>query len=125
IMALRVVADHRRRDYQGFDLAGALVLTAGLLIATYGGVTAGSEGFGSAEALVPIFIGSALLMVFGFIERRAKAPLVPPKALTRELKSINLIVLIFSASLFAMWFASSLYLQQVLALSPLEAGFAF
>ena len=125
ILALRTVPEHRARTSGGFDLFGALVLTSGLLIATYGGVQAGSEGFGSAEALVPIAIGSLLLMVFGRIERRAKAPLIPPDALTTQLKRINLIVLLFSASLFAMWFAASLYLQQVLSLSPLETGLVF
>jgi EmrB/QacA subfamily drug resistance transporter len=125
ILALRTVPEHRARRHGSFDLLGALVLTAGLLIATYGGVQAGSEGFGSAEALVPIAFGSLLLMTFGRIERRAKDPLIPPDALTPQLKKINLIVLLFSASLFAMWFAASLYLQQVLSLSPLETGLIF
>ncbi|HET6548356.1 MAG TPA: MFS transporter [Solirubrobacter sp.] len=124
ILAYRVVAD-RRAQRAGFDLAGALTLTAGLLISTYGGVTAGAEGFGSPQALVPIAIGALLLGLFVLVERRATDPLVPLASLTPELRSINLIVLLFSASLFAMWFASSLYLQQVLALSPLETGFAF
>ncbi len=39
--------------------------------------------------------------------------------------AINHIVLFFSAAIFSMWFVSSLYLQQVLALSPLETGVAF
>jgi len=34
-------------------------------------------------------------------------------------------VLLFSASLFPMWFVSSLYLQQVLGLSPLDTGLIF
>ena len=109
----------------GFDLTGALLLTAGLLIATYGGVTAGSHGFDSPEALIPIAIGSLMLMGFSAYEKRAKDPLIPPRALTPELKKINLIVLLFSASLFVMWFSCSLYLQQVLALSPLETGLIF
>jgi EmrB/QacA subfamily drug resistance transporter len=124
-LARRVVPEHRARTQGGFDLAGALVLTVGLLIATYGGVTAGSEGFGSPDALIPIALGSLLLTLFPLVERRASAPLVPPKALTQPLRRINIIVLLFSASLFAMWFASSLYLQQVLSLSPLEAGLCF
>lgn len=125
IMAGVVVADRRARERRGFDLGGALLLTSGLLIATYGGVTAGSEGFGSSEALVPIALGSLLLTLFPLVEARVSAPLVPPKALTPQLRGINAIVLIFSAALFSMWFASSLYLQQVLALSPLEAGLTF
>ena len=125
IMAHAVVPDRRAAERRGFDLAGALLLTGGLLVVTYGGVTAGSEGFGSPEALVPIALGSALLGLFAFVEARATAPLVPLQVLTRQLRAINLIVLLFSASLFAMWFASSLYLQQVLALSPLETGLTF
>ncbi len=124
-LALAVVADRRAPDRPGLDPVGALVLTAGLLIATYGGVTAGAEGFGSADALVPMAVGSALLALFPVVERRVRAPLVPPGALTGQLRSINLIVLLFSSALFAMWYSSSLYLQQVLSLSPLEAGLVF
>ena len=36
-----------------------------------------------------------------------------------------MIVLLFSAALFPMWYLSSLYLQQVLGLSPLHAGLTF
>jgi EmrB/QacA subfamily drug resistance transporter len=125
VIAQRAVAERRAERRPGFDLAGALLLTAGLLIATYGGVTAGSHGFGSADALVPIAIGSIMLTFFPLVEKRVKDPLVPPDALTKPLKRINIIVLLFSSSLFAMWFASSLYLQQVLSLSPLETGLVF
>lgn len=124
VLAWRVVAD-RVGQRDSFDLLGALVLTSGLLIATYGGVEAGSQGFTSPHALVPIAIGSILLTLFPVIERRAKDPLVPVEQLTRDVKSINVIVVLFSSSLFAMWFASSLYLQQVLALSALETGLTF
>ncbi len=37
----------------------------------------------------------------------------------------NNIVLLFSASLFPLWFVSSLYLQQVLGLSPFHTGLIF
>ena len=125
VAASRFVAEHTRRAGNGFDVPGALLLTVGLLIATYGGVTAGSEGFGSADALIPIIIGTVLLQFFPLVEKRVKHPLVPPGSLTGQVKAINVIVVLFSSSLFAMWFASSLYLQQVLALSPTEAGLCF
>ena len=125
VMAQRVVPDRRTRAARSFDLGGALVLTAGLLIATYGGVTAGSDGFGSASALVPMAIGSILVTLFPLVEARAAEPLVPPKSITPQLRWINLIVLLFSAALFAMWYANSLYLQQVLSLSPLQTGLTF
>ncbi len=64
-----------------------------------------------------------LLLLFPVIEARfASSPLVPPKAFTRPLRIANGVVFLFSAALFPMWYVSSLYLQQVLGLSPLEAG---
>ena len=95
------------------------------MISAYGGVTAGSQGWGSAQALVPIAIGAILLTLFPVIEKRATAPLVPPKAFTKPLRVVNVIVLLFSAALFPMWYMGSLYLQQVLALSPLTTGLVF
>ena len=55
----------------------------------------------------------------------ASAPLVPLKVLKGALRVANLIVLLFSAALFPMWYVSSLYLQQVLGLSPLATGLTF
>ena len=52
-------------------------------------------------------------------------PLIPFKELTKPLRAANNIVLLFSAALFPMWFVSSLYLQQVLGLSPLHTGLIF
>ncbi len=45
--------------------------------------------------------------------------------LTRSLRVVNVIVLLFSSALFPMWYIGSLYLQQVLALSPLDTGLVF
>jgi EmrB/QacA subfamily drug resistance transporter len=127
LIAWRVVADRRRaRGDVGFDLPGALSLTIGQMVLVYGVVEAGVFGWGSPHALVPIIIGLAILALFGLIETRfAKAPLVPFKDITRPLAVANTIVLLFSGALFPMWFVGSLYLQQVLGLSPLHTGLAF
>ena len=91
--------------------------------AAYGGVTAGNDGWGSASALVPIAVGSVLLGVFPVVEKRSRR-----RRWCRSRRSrgrcaiINLIVLLFSAALFPMWYVGSLYLQQVLALTPLATG---
>ncbi|MGZ4196373.1 MAG: MFS transporter [Solirubrobacteraceae bacterium] len=126
LIAYAVVADRRRTRNQGFDLGGALTLTLGQVVLVYGVVKAGTNGWSSAEALVPIIVGLVLLAVFCVIETRiSTAPLVPFKELTKPLRNANTIVLLFSAALFPMWFVSSLYLQQVLGLSPLHAGLTF
>ncbi len=127
VLAYAVVSDRRRvKDGASFDLAGALTLTIGQMVLVYGVVEAGLKGIGTFAALGPIVGGIFLLAAFGVIESRlASAPLVPVKELTRSLKVSNTIVLLFSAALFPMWFVSSLYMQQVLGLSPLHAGLTF
>ncbi len=127
VVAYAVVKERRRlRENFSFDLAGALTLTIGQMVLVYGVVQAGLVGWSSLAAIGPIVLGVALLMAFGVIESRvASAPLVPFGELTRPLKVANTIVLLFSAALFPMWFVSSLYMQQVLGLSPLHAGLTF
>jgi len=95
-------------------------------VLVYGVVEAGLVGWSSAAALGPILGGLLLLGVFNVIEARfASSPLIPIKKLTRELNVANGVVVLFSAALFPMWFVSSLYLQQVLGLSPLHTGLTF
>ncbi len=127
IVAYRVVSDRRKaRGSAGFDLAGAVTLTLGLVVLVYGVVQAGLRGWGALFALGPLILGLALLAIFCVIETRvAGAPLVPFKELTKPLRDSNTIVLLFSAALFPMWYLSSLYLQQVLGLSPLRTGLTF
>jgi EmrB/QacA subfamily drug resistance transporter len=126
VVAYRVVAERRRAPNARFDLAGAVTLTVGQLILVYGVVEAGLAGWSSTKALIPICVGVVLLIAFGLIEDRiAKAPLIPFKELTKGLRAANNIVLLFSAALFPMWFVSSLYMQQVLGLSPFHTGLVF
>ena len=126
LVAYAVVSDRRRSRERSFDLAGAITLTVGQMVLVYGVVEAGLRGWNSGVALGPIIGGIVLLAIFGVIEARiATAPLIPFKELTKPLRVANNIVLLFSASLFPMWFVSSLYLQQVLGLSPLDTGLIF
>ena len=130
IVAYAVVSERRRGSGsdppRSFDLAGALTLTIGQMVLVFGIVEAGLAGLGTFAALGPIAVGAALLVVFVVIEvRLASEPLIPFKELTKPLRIANNIVLLFSASLFPMWFVSSLYLQQVLYLSPLHTGLIF
>ncbi len=127
LVAYAVVAERRKgADAPPFDLAGAVTLTVGQMVLVYGVVEAGLKGWDTFAALGPIALGVVLLGCFGVIESRvASAPLIPFKELTKPLRVANTIVLLFSAALFPMWFVSSLYLQQVLGLSPLHTGLVF
>ncbi len=126
LVAWAVVADRRRGEAgRSFDIPGAVTLTLGQIVLVYGVVEAGLRSWHDGLALGPILGGLALLAAFCVIEIRSADPLVPFKELTKPLRVANTIVLLFSAALFPMWYLSSLYLQQVLGLSPLHAGLTF
>jgi len=128
LIARAVVVDRRREHAAaGFDVMGALAVTGGLLALVYGIVNAGSHGWGSLEAIGPIGVGLILLAAFFVIEGRfATAPLVPLRVFSNQLLRVsNIVVIVFSAALFPMWYFCSLYLQEVLHFGPLDAGLAF
>lgn len=129
LAALRVVAagarDRGARKH--FDLAGALTVTAGLVVLVYGIVETERHGWTSARTLLTLLVGATLLGAFLVIEARVAArPLVPLRIFgSRALSGANVVVFFMGAAAFAMWYFVSLYLQQVLGLSPIEAGLAF
>jgi EmrB/QacA subfamily drug resistance transporter len=124
-VAWAVVVDRRATHRPKFDILGAVVLTVGLLVEAYGAVQAGNYGWGSATALVPLIIGFFILNSFPLVEKRATAPLVPLPAFTKPLRLVNGIIFLFSAAIQPMWYIGSLYLQQVLDLSPIDTGLVF
>jgi predicted MFS family arabinose efflux permease len=129
LAALRVVARGKRDAgaARSFDLAGALTVTAGLVVLTYGIVETDTHGWGSLRTLVTLGLGLALLATFTFVEGRlAKAPLVPLRIFrSRAVSGANIVVFCMGAAAFAMWYFLSLYLQQVLGYDPIQAGLAF
>ena len=123
IPAIAPVADRPRH----FDALGATLVTAGLIAVTFGIVRTDTLGWGSVGVLVPLLAGVALLAAFFYVEARvAPAPLVPLQIFRiRRLRAANLIVLLLYAANFPAWFFITLYLQQVLHYSAIEAGLGF
>src|SRR5436305_331685 len=76
--ALRFVPESRDEDaHKSFDLAGAVTVTAGLIILVYAIVKAQQKGWGSAHTLGLGALSFALLAAFVVIECRSAEPLVP------------------------------------------------
>jgi EmrB/QacA subfamily drug resistance transporter len=127
IAALRLVPESRgEMTERRFDLAGAVSVTAGLLVLVYAIVRADVKGWGSLHTLGLSAVAIGLLVAFVLIERRSVAPLVRLSLLRiRTLATANGVMFIVVGGLFGMFFFASLYVQQILGYSPLEAGFAF
>jgi EmrB/QacA subfamily drug resistance transporter len=129
LAAYRLVHDVERDPSAArhYDAAGALTVTAGLVVLVYGIVRTDVNGWGSAKTIVTIAIGLLLLAVFVFIEARvSKRPLVPLRVFgSRTLTGANVVVFLLGCAMFAMWYFVSLYMQQVLGYTPIQAGVAF
>lgn len=114
------------RKFREFDLLGAILVTAGLSALIYGLVQIGESGSGSAKAGIALGLAVLLLVAFVMTELRTPSPLVPFGIFrSRSLTAANVVMLAFAAGVVAMNFFVTLYLQQVLGYSALEAGLSF
>jgi EmrB/QacA subfamily drug resistance transporter len=127
VLALRYIPEsHAERRPDSFDIAGAVSVTAGLIVLVYAIVKAEEYGWGSPQTLGLAGAAIALLAAFVFIEKRSKAPLVRLGIFkVRSLLGANLVLLVVAGGLFANFFFSSIYVQTILGYDPLEAGLAF
>ncbi|WP_326760906.1 DHA2 family efflux MFS transporter permease subunit [Streptomyces phaeochromogenes] len=123
--ALLWLVEGRAGDGRRIDLPGALLVTAGLATLAYGIVQTEAEGWTSAETLVPLAAGAALIGLFVLVEARTKVPLMPLKLFRlRSVSSANVAMFLCGSAMFCMWFFMTLYAQNVLGYSPLDAGLA-
>ncbi len=121
------VADPDAPPRGDFDVAGALLATAGLTAAVFGIARTSSVGWGSTQTVGVLAGAGILLAAFLRVEHRlARAPLLPLGIFrSRPLSTANALMLLLGGTMFGMWFFVSLYLQNVLGYSPIEAGLAF
>ena len=127
LLAPRLLPESRNDGARHFDFAGAISVTAGLSLLVYTLVDANSAGWGSAQTLGLGALSLALIAAFYVIERRSKAPLMPFPGIfrIRTITGINVSAVLIAAALFSMFFFISLYMQQVLGFSALDAGLAY
>ncbi len=108
------------------DVWGAVTVTASLMIAVYAIVNGNGVGWLTPRTLGLLAISAVLLGAFLLIESRVSSPLMPLGLFRhRNLSVSNAIGVLWAASMFAWFFLSALYLQEVLDYSPLEVGLAF
>ncbi|MEG3626446.1 MFS transporter [Streptomyces poriticola] len=123
--ALLWLAESRTGERRRLDLPGAVLVTAGLATLAYGISQTEVAGWTAPGTVVPLLAGPVLIGLFFAVEVRTAAPLMPPRLLRmRSVASANAAMFVCGSSMFCMWFFMTLYVQNVLGYSPLEAGLA-
>jgi EmrB/QacA subfamily drug resistance transporter len=121
-----LLEESRDLRVKSFDAPGAVLVTAGLVALVFGITQASDYGWGSGET-IGIFLASAALLV-GFVvwEVRASEPLMPLWIFRiRTVAGANVAGLTLGTAVFAMFLMLTLYMQQVLAYSPMKTGVAY
>ncbi|MBC9724061.1 MFS transporter [Streptomyces sp. TRM68367] len=120
-----LLVESRAGEGRRLDLPGALLVTAGLATLAYGISQTEVAGWTAAATLVPLLAGLALIGLFLGVEARSATPLMPLGLLrVRSVASANVAMSVCGSAMFAMWFFMTLYAQNVLGYTPLEAGLA-
>ncbi len=126
IGARRFVPESRDENARGFDVPGAVLVTAGLMALVFALVKANSYGWGSGRTVGTLLLAAVLLVAFTIVQRRVATPLVPFRLFkSRSLLGADIGALFVGAGIFAMFFFVILWMQVVNGYSPIKAGLAF
>jgi EmrB/QacA subfamily drug resistance transporter len=127
IVAPRLLVESRKEaETRTFDALGAITVTAGLSLLVYALVDTINAGWGSSQTIGLLALSAALIGVFVVTELRSRAPLMPFRIFRlRTLTGANVLGLLTGASIFAMFFFLSRYMQQVLGYDALKAGLSY
>lgn len=121
----RVLADDPASVRRGFDWAGAAVVSGAVIALVHGAVDAVDHPFTSPRVGGLLAASIVLMVTFVAIEHRAKDPLVPLDLFASvQLRRGTIVALLGSGSRASSFVLVALYFQQVLALSPEQAGVA-
>jgi EmrB/QacA subfamily drug resistance transporter len=119
-------ADHGRASRGGFDVAGAVLVTACMLLLIFTLTKAPDEGWGAGRTIGGLAGSAALMVAFVVNEQRQAHPMVPLSIFrNRGLAAADATQVIAWAGFYSMFFFVTLYMQNVLGFSQLECGLSY
>jgi EmrB/QacA subfamily drug resistance transporter len=125
-VTLRTVSESRDPDAARIDVPGLVTFSAALFALVFALVRGNTDGWGSTKIVVLLLISAALLLAFIVVEARQARPMLDLTLFRKPtFVGVSVVAFVLSASMFAMFLYLTLYMQNVLGYSPLEAGLRF
>ncbi|MFD9950342.1 MFS transporter [Nonomuraea sp. NPDC059023] len=122
----RLVRADGPRSGGRLDLPGAVLLTTAPLALVYGVLQAAHRPWTDLAVILPVTGGVLAMLLFVLVEARTRNPLVPLSFFANRTRTVaNAATVLLSAALSTTFFLSTLYMQQVLGLSPVRTGLAY
>ena len=113
-------------EEQRLDLPGLATSGLGLFALTYGLIEANAHGWTSTRIIGAFVLAGVMLAAFATLEHRQRAPMLDLSLFRdRTYAGANLVVLLVALAMFGVFFFVSLYMQNILGFSAVEAGAAF
>jgi EmrB/QacA subfamily drug resistance transporter len=120
------IDESRDPTHVRLDLPGLATSAIGLFALTYGLIEANAYGWGSARIVGAFVVAAVTLLGFVVLERRQRAPMLDLTLFrNRTYVGANVVVLLVALAMFGVFFFVSLYMQNVLGYSAVQAGAAF
>jgi EmrB/QacA subfamily drug resistance transporter len=121
-----LIDESRDETHVRLDIPGLLTSGLGLFALTYGLIEANTYGWGSGRIIGIFVVAAVLLAVFIALERRQRAPMLDLSLFRNSTYTgANVAMLMTALSMFGVFFFVSLYMQNVLGYSAVQAGAAF
>jgi EmrB/QacA subfamily drug resistance transporter len=125
-MTLSRVRESRDPNARGVDWIGLVTFSAALFMLVYALVQGNEKGWGSSEILGFLIGSAALLVVFVIVEARISNPMLDLTLFRKPaFAGASIVALAISSAMFAMFLYLTLYIQDVLGYTPLQAGLRF
>ena len=126
ILSPFLLRESRDAHGQSHDVAGAVLVTSGLLLLVLG-ITQGRQWEWTSARTIGVFAASVVLLAaFALWEQRQREPLVPFSIFRLQtLTAANVAGFIMGTALFSMFLMLTLYMQQVLGFSALRTGVGY
>jgi len=124
VLAARFVAESPRVR-AGLDLPGALTGTAGLAAIVYGLTSTATSGWRHPPAIGALAAGALLMAGFVTVERRAAAPLIPPRLFASWNRAVGYLGFFLGTTTLAVLFFLTQFLENIRHFSALATGLAF
>lgn len=120
------VAESRDPAARSIDWPGQSVLAAGMFLLVLALLRGNGDGWTSPQIVIELAAAALLLVAFVIIELRVRHPMLPMRTFrNRPFTAAQVGAFAISGSFFAIFLYTTLYLQDVLHLSPIQAGLVY
>jgi EmrB/QacA subfamily drug resistance transporter len=120
------VRESKETKPRRLDLTGQATLTGGLFLLVFGLLRGNDQGWSSTVIVASLAGAAGLIALFVYAEARTREAMLPLELFRRPaFTGAQVAAFAISASFFAIFLYTTLYLQEILHLSPIETGLVY